>query len=132
MTKHTLICQSCNSEIAGEIYHLGFSNMEAIYCTNCPNVLLIKDLNFYNKNGIKILNLKAGDKGWQAYDRHLLPYFKKVESLFPDCSCGGKFEYMAAPRCPNCNEYIMGNGYDDKPIYRNIRHVFISKESIYI
>ena len=132
MTKHTQVCASCNSEVSGELYHLGFSDMEAIYCNSCPNVLLIKDLEFYEKNGVNFPNLMAGDKGWEEYNRHLLPYFKEAEKHFPLCSCGGRYEYMAAPRCPKCNEYILGKGHEDKPVYRNIRHVFITKESIEI
>ena len=132
MTKHTQECKSCGSEIDGELYHQGFSDMVAIYCDSCPNVLLITDQNFFEKNGIEFPNLMPGDEGWQEYNRHLLPAFEKAEALFPKCSCGGSFKYMAAPRCPKCNNYIMGQGYEDKPIYRNIRYVFVTKESTYI
>lgn len=132
MTEHTQTCANCNSNITGEIYHQGFSDMVAIYCDCCPNVLLIKDFGFFEKNGIEFPNLVAGDDGWQEYNRHLLPYYEKAEKHFPMCSCGCTFKYMAAPRCPNCNDYISGEGYEDKPIYRNIRHVFVTKEAKYI
>lgn len=132
MTQHTQRCKCCNADISGEIYHLGFSDMDAIYCERCPNVLLIKDRTFYEKNGISFPNLVPGDKGWEEYNRHLLPYFERAESYLPLCPCGGHFRYMAAPRCPKCDGYIMGGGYDDKPVYRQHKYVFVTKEAIYI
>ena len=132
MTQHTQQCACCKSEISGELYHCGFSDMEAIYCEFCPNVLLLKDSDFYQRIGVIFPNLMAGDKGWQEYNKHLLPYFEQVEKHFPLCSCGGHFRYMAAPRCPKCLSYIFGQGYDDKPVHRNIRHAFVTRESIYL
>ncbi|MCJ8169300.1 hypothetical protein [Atopomonas sediminilitoris] len=132
MTHHTQQCSCCKSEVSGELYHLGFSDMEAVYCERCPNVLLIKDPDFYSKIGVAFPNLMAGDKGWQEYDKHLLPYFAETEKHFPLCSCGAHFRYMAAPRCPKCHNYILGKGYGDKPVYRNARYVFVTNESIYI
>ena len=132
MTQHRQLCQSCHSEISGELIHLGFSNIDVIYCNQCPNVLIIKDQGFYENNEIELPRLSAGEKGWQEYDRHLIPYFKLAEKLFPQCACGGRFEYMAAPRCPSCNEYILGKGYEDKPALRNTRSAFISRESVSI
>lgn len=132
MTKHTQECEKCKKSIDGEIYHLGFSNIEAVYCSSCPNVLLIEDQDFFSNNGVDFPNLVAGDKGWQEYNKHLLPYYKKAEKLFPKCECGGSFQFMAPPRCANCNEYLSGNGYDNKPYYRNHKYVFVSKNSVSI
>lgn len=129
MTKHTQKCLSCHEEITGELYHMGFSNIDAIYCTSCPNVLLIKDRNFYDKNNIEFPHLVAGDKGWQEYNRHLLPYYKNAEQHLPQCSCGDSFEYMAPPRCPKCNGYIFGKSYENKPVLRNINYAFVTKKS---
>lgn len=132
MTRHTQECKSCSSKITGELYHQGFSDMTAVYCDYCPIVLLIKDQNFYEENGIEFPDLMPGDKGWEEYNRHLLPIYERAEEHFPLCCFGGPFKYMAAPRCPKCNSYIMGKGYEDKPIQRNIRHVFVTKGSTYI
>ncbi|WP_172204754.1 hypothetical protein [Niveibacterium sp. COAC-50] len=106
--------------------------MEAIYCERCPNVLLIKDRDFYEKNGIKVPHLAAGDKGWLEYNRHLLPFFTKAEEHFPLCSCGAHFRYMAAARCPKCNGYLFGTGYQDKPVLRNTLYVFVTNEAKYL
>ena len=128
MTKHTLNCKECRNSIDGELYHLGFSNLEAIYCDSCPNVLLLRLPGFYSDNGIEMPSLQAGDEGWGFYDRHLFPYYEKAESHFPSCSCGGCFRFMAAPRCPVCKQYLMGKGFAN-PIDRNMRHVFVCAES---
>lgn len=42
MTEHVQKCGACGDEVKGELYHLGFSDMDAVYCCDCPNVLLIK------------------------------------------------------------------------------------------
>ncbi len=132
MSKHSQNCKVCNTDIEGEIYHLGFSDMEALYCWDCPNVLLIKDRDFFSGNGIVFPNLMAGDKGWQEYNKHLLPYYEKAEELLPKCKCGGHFRFMAPPRCPKCNEYLAGKGYDNKPYYRNHKYVFVTIGSVYL
>lgn len=129
MTHHIQKCECCGTSVEGELYHVGFSDMEALYCERCPNVLLIKDQNFYKKIGVEFPNLVAGDKGWEEYNRHLLPYFEAVERHLPLCPCGSHFKYMAAPRCPKCHDYMFGRGYEDKPVLRNARHVFVSSES---
>jgi len=132
MTYHIQQCISCKSNISGELHHCGFSDMEAIYCERCPNVLLIKDFEFYNRIEVKFPNIVAGDDDWLEYNKHLLPYFEAAEKHLPLCSCGGHFRYMAAVRCPICLQYIFGKGYEDKPIYRDIRNAFITKEATYI
>lgn len=129
MSRHVQECRCCKMQISGEIYHLGFSDMEAVYCERCPNVLLIKDHQFYSRNGIEIPFLVAGEKGWLEYDAHLLPFFEQAEQYLPPCSCGGHFRYMATPRCPSCSGYIMGKDYEGKPVLRNARYVFVTKES---
>ena len=131
MTHHIQQCKSCDTEVQGELYHLGFSDMEALYCERCPNVLLIKDPDFYRRIGVSPPNLSAGDEGWLEYNRHLLPFFGQVESHLPTCSCGGCFRYMAAPRCAACNDYIFAQPYSE-PIDRSVRHVFVSKDSVRI
>ena len=129
MTKHTCDCRSCGGSIKGELYHLGFSDMEAVYCDSCPNVLLLKDREYLARNGVQFPYLQAGDKGWEYYNRHLLPYYEMAEKYFPNCACGGRFRYMSAPRCPSCGDYIMGKGFEE-PVDRNLIYVFISRDSI--
>ena len=132
MAKHSQKCECCKTVITGELYHLGFSHLDAAYCERCPNVLLLKVPQFYQDNGIAFPALFPGDEGWEVYDRHMLPYFAQAENCFPGCSCGGRFRYMAGPRCPNCNGYLSGKGYGDKPALRNTRHVFVSGKSVYL
>jgi hypothetical protein len=81
--------------------------------------------------GILWPNLQAGDKGWEPWNRHLLPIFEEIEALFIKCTCGGSFRYMNPPRCPKCNEFLDGHGYEDKPILRErSKYVFVSVDSI--
>jgi len=127
MTAHIVKCVNCGTEVHGELYHLGFSNMECMYCDSCPRVLLLKDPTFYKRHEIEWPNLHAGDKGWEPYDRHLLPVYKKLESLFKPCVCGGGYRASSLPRCPACNEFILGGMvHEDKPVYWHMRHVFVT------
>jgi len=132
VTAHTQTCKQCLTKISGELVHLGFSDMDAIYCNRCPNVLFIKDWKFFDRIGVSVPDLTAGDKGWLEYDRHLLPYYTEVEKHFPPCSCGGQFQYMAAPRCPQCRDYLLGVGYSDKPVLRKQQFAFVTAETTLI
>ncbi|HDY99556.1 MAG TPA: hypothetical protein ENH72_13850 [Pseudomonas sabulinigri] len=134
MTEHVQKCGACGEEVKGELYHLGFSDMDAVYCWDCPNVLLIKDHDFFEKNGITFPHLMPGDKGWQEYNKHMLPYYKEAEKLFPGCGCGGSFRFMAPPRCPKCNDYLAGKDkdYGGKPYYRYHKYVFVTVGSVYL
>jgi hypothetical protein len=127
MTKHTQICAVCSATVSCVIHHLGFSDMDAVYCSMCPKVLLLDDR---PKNDTQFPNLVAGDEGWKEFDRHLLPYFLETEKQFPLCSCGGSFKFMNPPRCPKCFGFILGEEYEDKPIKRNNGYVYITKGSI--
>ena len=62
MTKESTKCQSCGKKIKGEIYHPGFSNMEALYCSARPMVLLRSDFQLLETNGIKRPILKERDQ----------------------------------------------------------------------
>lgn len=127
MSKHTQECKSCGEESKGEIYHLGFSNMDCMYCDSCPRVLLLNDRNLLKSKGIVLPNHRAGDESWEYYDRHLLPIYEKIETLFKSCSCGGNFKASAAPRCSICNDYLSGIKPDlDKPSTWLSRYVFVT------
>lgn len=131
MTAHTVKCVHCGTEAHGELYHLGFSDMECMYCDSCPRVLLLKEPGFYERHGIKWPNLQAGDKGWEPYNRHLLPLYEKLEALFKPCACGGRYRAKALPRCPKCNEYLLGGVvHDDKPVHWHMGHVFVTLGSV--
>lgn len=130
MTKHFQKCNSCTKESEGEIYHLGFSDMDCMYCDSCPRVLLLKDRKLLEENNIVMPSLKPGDKGWEFYDRHLLPHYEKLESLFKPCCCGGRFRAWAMPRCVICNDYLLGDApVKDKPSMWHSKYVFVSIES---
>lgn len=127
MTKHTQECKSCGKDSEGEIYHMGFSDMSCMYCDSCPRVLLLKDGNLLKKNGIEWPNLQPGDEGWEYYNRHLLPIYEKLESLFKSCECGGHFRAWAAPRCPKCNDYLSAvEPEPDKPSKWYSKYVFVT------
>lgn len=131
MSAHTESCQSCNAQIEGNMIHLGFSDMQALYCSSCPCVLLLKDWTLLEKHGISWPHLQAGDKGWQPWDRHLLPIYQKIEALFIPCSCGGTFRFMNSPRCPKCKGLLRGDVYEDKPILKERDlYAFVSVDSI--
>lgn len=98
-----------------------------MYCDSCPRVLLLKDRKLLEANGIVWPSLQPGDKGWEYYNRHLLPLYEKLESLFQPCSCGGKFRAWAAPRCSICNDYISGiEPEPDKPSKWGSKYVFVT------
>jgi hypothetical protein len=131
MTSHIQICKCCNKESKGEIYHLGFSDMDCMYCDSCPSVLLLKDGNILKDNGIVWPNLQPSDKGWEYYDRHLLPMYAKFESLFKPCNCGGRYRAWAVPRCSICNDYLFGvKPEPDKPTMWPSKYVFVTVGSV--
>lgn len=114
MTAHALTCQSCDRKVHGELYHLGFSDMEALYCSACPSVLLLKDPQLLEVRGVSLVDIGK----FEFYNRHLLPYFARVEALFAPCACGGRYAYMNPPRCPWCKGLMRGDCYEDKPILK--------------
>ncbi len=127
MVTDKVICQSCNAEVEGVTYHLGFSNMDALYCSSCPRVLLLKDWNLLAENGIT----RPGQDEFQFYNRHVLPFYARIEALFRPCVCGGRYRYMNPPRCPLCNGLLRGNCYEDKPVLKQRDyHVFICGGSV--
>lgn len=131
MTSHSLTCKCCDTEVQGELYHLGFSDMDCMYCDSCPSVLLLKEQMLATKNGIEWPNLQPGDLGWEYYNRYLLPYYARFEALFKPCRCGGHYRASAAPRCPKCNgllaEYAPPT---DKPSLWQKGHVFVTVGSV--
>jgi len=106
---------------------MGFSDMSCMYCDSCPKVLLLKDPDLLKTNNIEWLYLQPGDKGWEYYNRHLLPVYEKLESLFKPCQCGGKFRAWALPRCSICNNYLLGSAPDpEKPSTWSAKYVFVT------
>ena len=131
MTSHAVTCKSCDTEIQGELYHLGFSDMDCMYCDSCPRVLLLKDHTLAERHGIKWPNLQAGDPGWERWNRHLLPYYARFEALFKPCPCGGHYKASAAPRCPKCNGLLFESAPPvDQPSMWHKRHVFVTVGSV--
>ncbi len=105
--------------------------MECMYCDSCPRVLLLRDPGFFARYGMEWRNLQAGDKGWEPYNRHLLPTYEKLEGLFKPCVCGGTYRASALPRCPKCNEFMLvGEVHEDEPVRWDIRHVFVTVGSV--
>lgn len=131
MTVQSVICQCCNAQVEGELYHLGFSDMDCMYCDSCPRVLLLKDHTLAKRNGILWPHLQPGDAGWEYYNRHLLPYNARFEALFKPCECGGRFRANSAPRCPKCNGFLQGEPPPpDQPSTWHKRHVFVTLGSV--
>ena len=127
MTAHSVICKSCGANVEGELYHLGFSDMDCMYCDSCPRVLLLKDYTLAERHGINWPQLQPGDPGWEHYNRHLIPYYARFEALFKPCVCGGHFRASAAPRCPSCNGFLAGVAPPaDQPSTWHKGHVFIT------
>lgn len=116
MSTYVVRCEACGKDVAGEIIHLGSSSTEALHCSACPRVLLLKTPGLLERFGIARPALGQGQPGFQPYLRHLLPFYEKVEALFAPCECGGRYGYMNPPRCPKCNGLLRGDLYGDKPI----------------
>jgi hypothetical protein len=127
MTAYSVKCQACGNEITGESYHPGFRDMDALYCSSCPGVLLLKDRNLPGRFGIRWPDLQVHDPGFRSCERHLLPVFGKIEVLFQSCACGGHYGYLNPPRCPDCDGLLRGGLYADTPVLkRNDRYVFVT------
>jgi hypothetical protein len=116
MSTYVVRCEACGKDIEGEIHHLGFSNMDALYCSSCPRVLFLKTPGLLERFGIKRPGMGQAQPGFLPFLRHLLPFYEKVEALFLPCECGGHYRYMNSPRCPKCNGLLRGDLYGDKPI----------------
>ena len=131
MSAHTLKCKSCGGTVSCEMYHLGFSEMQALYCSSCSKVLLLHDFTLFERNGIHCPPLEASAPAFKPYTRHILPFFQQAEALFKPCPCGGSFRFMNPPRCPLCKGLLLGDCYEDKPIFK-LRdwYVFICSGSI--
>lgn len=132
MTIHSLTCKSCDAHVTGELYHLGFSDMDCMYCDSCPRVLLLKDHSLAERYGIKWPHLQPGDIGWENYNRHLLPYYARLEALFKPCICSGRFKASAAARCPKCNNFLAGAAppADQPSRWQSKGHVFMTLGSV--
>ena len=127
MSTHVATCSACGQAVAGKLYHFGFSSMRALYCSDCPRVLLLKHWDILNRHGIVWPGLEAGSPGFERYCRHLLPVFARIEELFSPCACGGHYRYMNPPRCPQCRGLLRGDLYEDKPILKlNDGYVFVT------
>jgi len=131
MSKHVGTCEACGQAVSGELYHLGFSNMQALYCSNCPSVLLLKHWDILERHGIVWPSLETASPGFEHYCRHLLPVFARIEELFSPCACGGHYRYMNSPRCPRCRGLLRGDVYEDKPILKlNDGYVFATTGAV--
>jgi hypothetical protein len=127
MTAHIETCVTCGEKVSGEVYHLGFSDIDALYCSSCPSVLILPGHGVTERHGITIPSTDAASAEFQYYCRHLLPAFAKIEALFDPCKCGGRYGYMNPPRCPKCSGLLRGDIYEDKPIFKlNDLYVFVS------
>ncbi|HEX8988384.1 MAG TPA: hypothetical protein VF816_10510 [Rhodocyclaceae bacterium] len=115
MSAYVVQCQACGASIEAELRHLAAGDMDALYCSSCPKVLLART-SLLERFGLVRPPLGHLHPGFLPYLRHLLPYYAKVEALFRPCDCGGHFGFMNSPRCPKCNGLLRGDLYGDKPI----------------
>lgn len=77
-------------------YHAGFGNQGFLYCDSCPNLVVFGS---YDPEYVKIIQSKHP---WTLNEAEK----ERVESRLRHCSCGGRFRFTAAPRCPLCNAPI--------------------------
>ncbi len=102
-------CLSCFKKVKFNVYHGGFSNKLAIYCSGCPCVLYIEDFS-------KLPNThnKPTNSGYSEY----ISEFENFDKTLPKCKCGGEFKYLNNPKCPQCKGEFFGDIYKGKPIYK--------------
>ena len=111
-------CHACKKSVKGLRYHGGFSDIIALYCSNCEASLYLSG--YSTEPALpNIYKLTTSDFGreWTS----LLDAFAME---LPDCKCGGKFHHLNPPRCPKCKGLILGDIYEGKPIYK-IRDYYV-------
>lgn len=92
-------CEHCGTLLSNEYpqsIHAGFSNLGFMYCNKCPNLLLWES---YDNVYIELIGHKHP---WTLTEEEK----RKVEDNAIKCECGGKFQFDAKPRCPECNNEI--------------------------
>ena len=94
-----LTCPHCTKEIRLRQkypYHAGFSNLGFLYCDSCTAILKFGS---YNRNYVRIV----GDKHpWMLSSGEK----RQVEEHLKPCFCGGRFQFDAYPRCPQCGQEL--------------------------
>ena len=76
-------CKACRRLVTGRIGHLGFSDLVCMYCSGCPNALLI---HIADPAILSVEHLK--NQSFQHFDRHLIPFWNAVAERFRKCECG--------------------------------------------
>ncbi len=106
------LCHSCGGFVSGTVAHLGFSNLDAMYCSKCEGVLYI------SQYSLDVTDIFSESCPREEYSMEYVPVWTKFEALFAPCPCGGKFKMLNPPRCPKCHDFILGDYYNGKPIYK--------------
>ena len=110
--KKTFICRRCKRSIPFKgPYHAGFSNQAFLYCDKDPTVMVFDSFNSYYNNIIH------GKHPWVLTSKEQYD----VEQHLKPCPCGGMFKFRNKPRCPNCNQHIVG-------LVDSIHYVIIGNE----
>jgi len=82
-------CEHCKAAFTYELLHSGFGDLAFAYCDQCGMLAL---LNAWNST----MKTLPTDVGWH---HEINP---EIEPFLLDCSCGGRFQKGASPRCPVC------------------------------
>jgi len=109
----SILCLECGAYVSGKLVHLGFSNLESLFCSSCPAALLIDSPDF---GSLKSIN--AAHRDFQEYNNHLLAPWATHEAQLQACSCGGEFRYLNPPRCPSCSGLLQGDLYEGRIIQK--------------
>lgn len=119
-------CINCGRFVRARSYHLGFSDLLALYCSSCEGVLLVGTDVDYRDLLPPRDRLSQGDYGsWE------LPYWQTIERLFAPCPCGGSFGYLNPPRCPHCHAPIAGDVFAGKvALKQRERYCFLSGKQV--
>jgi hypothetical protein len=84
-------CGECGKRFGYYLIHNGFNDSSYAYCSSCGMAAL---LSVYQipKIGVRLEPFQA-----------IKP---EIEPFLQNCSCGGKFQSGAMPRCPHCHAHL--------------------------
>jgi len=87
------VCEHCQESFSYYLVHSGFNDSSYAYCDSCGSTSL---LSYWSKL------LPRWPEGKPHYEE--IPV--ELEQALEPCSCSGRFQKGASPRCPHCRQKL--------------------------